>query len=751
MQSSKPIQFGRYELLGLLAKGGMGEVYLARFMGAAGFEKRCVIKKILPDLARNEKFVQKFINEGRTLVSLTHSNIVQIFDMGKVGDEYYLAMEHVAGSDLRNILLTLKAQNAFMPIGIGLYIISECLNGLSYAHRRCNAAGERAQVIHRDVSPSNLLLSTEGEVKLIDFGIAKDDLRQSESLQGVVQGKFAYMSPEQARGELLDERSDLFSCGVMMYEILAGDRPFVGNSDLQNLELIKIGNFAKASTLRPQVDAGLESILARALCVEPSERYQTADEFLQAIARYEEAEGVLVRQREVGEYVRGILDASKAVAFHSVDDFLNHEFGAKLRAQASFEGEARTQSLHFTQSFSQRIPNASTDDFVHNRSAERLLASLGVGEAVGVAAVQTQEQSRGAALEKKRSGAKRRAVLRLLYILVGACLACVVLYVIFVLRGESALVGVQHKQGAETGAASKKVETSGKSAYFSQVLAQSDADTVPVYKAGETEQRLRYRFILHPEEASIYPAAGRIERLSALEWGVGQEEPASLEISAQGYDLCVFLVEFPGPVPQISWNGCEMKFLPSGDPGVQSVEVNMRASQVESLPKAPSKPKADRVISPKQNKSPEAKFSVSANVDAVLSYANKNYPLPQTLEQVEGGALLVVEPIARGGEHVIAYRGRANLEASSLAVSFCRLNIVVRESYLPGDPAPVQLADIYINDALVSHAADRLQVLMPCGKQRVSLRYTLGSASIRGDEQCTLKEGKDYNLALGMK
>ncbi|MCL2325863.1 MAG: serine/threonine protein kinase, partial [Proteobacteria bacterium] len=363
MSALQPCTFGRYSLLGLIAKGGMGEVYLARFVGAAGFEKRCVIKKILPERAQDPTFVQKFLNEGRTLVALTHSNIVQVFDMGDVEGEYYLAMEHISGADLRFLLRYLRAHKVQLSESVCCYIMMETLKGLSYAHRAVSARGDSLGIIHRDVSPSNVLVSAEGEVKLIDFGIAKSEVLGSETFSGVVQGKFNYMSPEQARGGLLDQRTDIFSAGVVLYEMLTGRRPFEGKSDLQTLELVKSSEHHPLCGHRPGIHPALEAIVARALQKQPEERFQSADEFYAALEDYLRACAHVVNARDlVAAFELAFQDASTMQVGTSQDVF-DEALRSLLDAQARCDDVYATRSMRLTDSFSERLPKACPADF----------------------------------------------------------------------------------------------------------------------------------------------------------------------------------------------------------------------------------------------------------------------------------------------------------------------------------------------------------------------------------------------------
>lgn len=279
--SSYPRPFGRYELIAPIASGGMGEIHLARLRGAANFEKRCVIKTILPHLATEPSFVERFIDEANLVVQLTHGNIVPVFDMGEHDGEYYIAMDFIAGLDLRSLLKAVHPEPLAVPLAV--HIAAEVCKGLGYAHRKTDPDGRPLGIIHRDVSPSNILVSRDGEVKIVDFGIAVAASRSSHSVSGRLHGKFAYMSPEQTRGLALDGRSDLFSAGVVLYEMITAVRPFHAESDLEALERVRSFDPAPPSSLQPGIPPTLDRIVLTALAKDRDQRYASADDMLAAL------------------------------------------------------------------------------------------------------------------------------------------------------------------------------------------------------------------------------------------------------------------------------------------------------------------------------------------------------------------------------------------------------------------------------------------------------------------------------------
>lgn len=276
-------QLGRYELLRCIARGGMGEIYLAEARGAGGFQKKVVIKRILPYLASEPEFVQKFIDEANIVTHLTHGNIVPVFDMGEEEGELYIAMEYIPGRDLREVLQVCRESDYALPVPVAMFLVAEVCKGLAYAHRKTNAQGQPLDIIHRDISPSNILISDEGEVKIVDFGIAKATSRMSKSITGRLQGKFRYMSPEQAMGREVDARSDIFSTGVVLYELLTLQRPFESERDLETLELVRSHEPPRPSVLRPEIPAEVDAIVMKALAKDPRERFAQVDELEKAI------------------------------------------------------------------------------------------------------------------------------------------------------------------------------------------------------------------------------------------------------------------------------------------------------------------------------------------------------------------------------------------------------------------------------------------------------------------------------------
>jgi len=278
--------FGKYYLLERINVGGMAEVFKAKTVGVEGFEKIVAIKRILPSVAEDEEFIKMFIDEAKITSQLSHANLAQTFDLGKINDTFYIAMEYVPGKDLRAVFERLKRRGERMPLNLAAFVMARVCEGLDYAHRKRDINGQELNIVHRDVSPQNVIISFEGEVKLIDFGIAKAANKITKTQAGILKGKFGYMSPEQVRGLPLDRRSDIFAAGVVLYELCTGERLFTGTSDFSVLEKVQQAKVTKPSQLEPQIPLKLERVILKALAREPEDRYQHAADLSADLTRF---------------------------------------------------------------------------------------------------------------------------------------------------------------------------------------------------------------------------------------------------------------------------------------------------------------------------------------------------------------------------------------------------------------------------------------------------------------------------------
>jgi eukaryotic-like serine/threonine-protein kinase len=294
-----------YEILAKLAMGGMAEIFLARGASAAGVERYVVLKRVLRHRASDVHFVQMFLDEARLAAQLQHPNIAQVYDIGKLGDSYFFTMEYVHGETVRSLLARSHGLRRQIPISSVLSIMAGASAGLHHAHDRKGFDGRHLGIVHRDVSPSNLMVSYEGTVKVVDFGVAKAAHRSTETLSGTVKGKISYMSPEQCKGAAeIDRRSDLFSLGIVMWEMLTTEKLFRRTSDFETMQAIVSDTVPPPSQLRPDVPPDVDHVVGKLLAKDPAQRYQTADELHEAIETVAVRTGSALSTASLGRYMR---------------------------------------------------------------------------------------------------------------------------------------------------------------------------------------------------------------------------------------------------------------------------------------------------------------------------------------------------------------------------------------------------------------------------------------------------------------
>ena len=278
---------GNYDILGPIARGGMAEIYKAKKKGVKGFEKILAIKKILSGYGQDDKYIEMFVDEAKIAAELTHPNIVQIYDLGKKDDYYFIAMEYVQGKDLRVILKRLNSTDSPFPEELAIFMITKVLEGLNYAHAAKDSHGRNLDIVHRDISPPNILISYGGDVKLTDFGVSKATIKVHQTLSGALKGKLLYMSPEQARAEGdIDHRSDLYSVGIILFELLTGRKLFLESSEMKVLKRVQQGQLIDPEEFGVSIDPDLKRILLKSLHHNRDERFQSASEMLSALESY---------------------------------------------------------------------------------------------------------------------------------------------------------------------------------------------------------------------------------------------------------------------------------------------------------------------------------------------------------------------------------------------------------------------------------------------------------------------------------
>ncbi len=306
-----PREFGKYHLIERVAVGGMAELFRAKLYGAGGFEKDLAVKKILPNLGTDQDFVQMFMDEAMITVTLNHGNIAQVIDFGEIAGEYFLVMEYVDGVDLQSLIKRSSDDYEPIPTAFSAHIVQEICRGLDYAHNKLGQDGKPLNIVHRDVSPQNVLLSFEGQVKLVDFGIARAASRITSTQAGVVKGKVAYMSPEQLMGQPVDGRADVWAAGIILYELLTHQRPFDGATPQETMAAITRGAFKAPQKLNRQVNRKLAAVVKKALERNVKKRYKSAGNMASALAGYLHSMGDPPNPLELAKLIRERMPEAK--------------------------------------------------------------------------------------------------------------------------------------------------------------------------------------------------------------------------------------------------------------------------------------------------------------------------------------------------------------------------------------------------------------------------------------------------------
>jgi serine/threonine protein kinase len=338
---------GKYEILRKLATGGMAEIYLARTRGAAGFEKLVVLKRILPNVAEDPAFVEMFLDEARLAATLQHPNIADVYDVGEVDGTYFFTMEYIHGEDARTMRMVARKRNESIPMSVAIGVVHGIAQALDYAHNKCGPNGPLG-LVHRDVSSSNILISYDGAVKLVDFGIARATANDTKTRTGTLKGKIPYMSPEQCRNMPLDRRSDLFSLGTVLFELTVGRRPFRGQSDFEIMQKIVHGTAPAPRSVRPDYPLPLDAIVTRLLAREVADRYQSAEELIEDLESFSSACGLFVSPKQIARYMRTVF-ALKIAGWEAAEEtgISLGQYVADNITSESKKGELRTPPSAF--------------------------------------------------------------------------------------------------------------------------------------------------------------------------------------------------------------------------------------------------------------------------------------------------------------------------------------------------------------------------------------------------------------------
>ncbi len=321
-------EYGNYYLLEKVAVGGMAELFKAKQRGVHNFQKIVAIKRILPHLSDNDEFVTMFIDEAKLAAQLTHPNIVQIFDLGKASGSYYIAMEFVDGRDLRSLLRKVREYGIPFPEPVAAFVAARVAGALDYAHRKRGMNDKELKLVHRDISPQNILISYDGAVKLVDFGIAKAATKNSQTMAGALKGKLLYMSPEQAMGQALDSRSDIYSLGLVLFELLTGERCFQADSELGVLEKVRMGRVMDVKSFNPTISREMVDIVNKSLTKSVETRYSSARLMERDLKDWMKKHGGEPTEHEVAEYVQALMRGTK----EEVEEVLAAKFHTVVRA-----------------------------------------------------------------------------------------------------------------------------------------------------------------------------------------------------------------------------------------------------------------------------------------------------------------------------------------------------------------------------------------------------------------------------------
>jgi serine/threonine protein kinase len=390
MSLSQSGRFGKYQIFDMLAQGGMATLWRAKITGEQGFQKLVVIKKIHQHLASEKDLIASFIDEAKLAALLQHENIVSIYDFGNMDGSYYIAMEYLFGRDLSRISAKARVKNSPISLEHALYIMARVCAGLDYAHKLKDLHGTSLNIIHRDITPQNILITYEGTVKIVDFGIAKAAGKSTLTQMGIIKGKIAYMSPEQAQGIKIDARSDIFAAGILLYEMVTGRKLFTGQDTLQVLHKASCADFVPAENIAGNLPPEVYEILHKALARDPDQRYQTDAEMQSDIEDCMARNGLRPNARGLSRYMKMLFEDDIKAEEHAVSDIAANSsqeqtISANDAPTGMLPNNVPTQAYH--ESREQTIPPLPPSAGMPSRSSwRRMFAYCAIG-LVAMAAV----------------------------------------------------------------------------------------------------------------------------------------------------------------------------------------------------------------------------------------------------------------------------------------------------------------------------------------------------------------------------
>ncbi len=393
-----PYVDGKYALLRKIASGGMAEVFLAKHVGMDGFEKLVVLKRILPHLASQREYVRMFLDEARTAADLRHSNVVSTFEIGEEKGVYFMVMEFLHGQDVRTIFRKAIASQVDVPLQHSVGIIIDVCCGLHYAHTKKNLGGKSLAIVHRDISPQNIIVTYEGETKIVDFGIAKASHQLVETSSGVLKGKYSYMSPEQALGHTADHRTDIFALGIVLYEMTTLRRLFKKENEIKTLKAVISCEVPLPSTLIPHYPKGLENIVMKALAKKRDERFSSCDEFRTALEEFLTEQSLAHSSSRLRFFMNTLfkeaIEKEKALGASDLVDISNNLFWTgSYGSFGQSESNGMPSPLELRKSAKNKLSQADDEDgktvstrieILHRQSKLLLVLSIGLGISLAI-------------------------------------------------------------------------------------------------------------------------------------------------------------------------------------------------------------------------------------------------------------------------------------------------------------------------------------------------------------------------------
>jgi serine/threonine protein kinase/Tfp pilus assembly protein PilF len=625
MSGFQPKRFGKYLLLDNIATGGMAQLFLAKIIGIQGFEKLIAIKMILPHFTQEKELVSSFIDEAKLAALLNHQNIVQIYDFGNMEDSYFISMEYLLGKDLRAIWRKAKEKNGPISLENGLYVVSRACSGLSYAHELKDFQGKPLSIIHRDISPQNIFVTYQGDVKILDFGIAKAASQSTVTQFGMIKGKVAYMSPEQAAGKAIDQRSDLFSLGIVLYELITQNRMFTGDSTMQILTKVQEGEYDPPESVSVGLPAKVYAIINHAIAKEPEQRYQSCSEMLADLEECMAELSLRPTSRGLGLYMKELFE---------------EEIAGEDRMIRELSGVGRTEEKETPQPLPpepvpQQAAASGPAPSQPEPSEEKRPSGIGAPEPSEEAEQPPTAEELPLGLAEpapKKKGAPRRAPL---YAGIGALIIIAILAFSFWPKNRAPSPAPERKTVSQPATASSSPASSAPTA----------PQTVPGKPQPGTAQKTKE---IKEKVAALQKAAGEVtdqdpQKAKSLLLQAIELDPASIQTNFRLGLVYVRMKEYPKAI-EIYNKVAEM------DPQFPDIYFNLGFAYAMNKNYSKAEEMYDRVVKLAPRYLDEALFNLAtvqqkegkrneaiANMEKALSVNPKNSAIKESLEKLKKG------------------------------------------------------------------------------------------------------------------